>query len=87
MYMKDVKVQNKIGLHARPATFFIQKANEYKSAIWVEREERRVNAKSLLGVLSLGIVGGASISILADGPDEQDAVNGLVQLIETGFAE
>ena len=50
MYMKDVKVQNKIGLHARPATFFIQKANEYKSAIWVEREERRVNAKSLLGV-------------------------------------
>ena len=81
MYMKDVKVQNKIGLHARPATFFIQKANEYKSAIWVEREERRVNAKSL------GIVGGASIRILADGPDEQDAVNGLVQLIETGFAE
>ena len=79
MYMKDVKVQNKIGLHARPATFFIQ--------IWVEREERRVNAKSLLGVLSLGIVGGASIRILADGPDEQDAVNGLVQLIETGFAE
>ena len=87
MYMKDVKVQNKIGLHARPATFFIQKANEYKSAIWVESEERRVNAKSLLGVLSLGIVGGASIRILADGPDEQDAVNGLVQLIETGFAE
>ena len=87
MYMKDVKVQNKIGLHARPATFFIQKANEYKSAIWVEREERRVNAKSLLGVLSLGSVGGASIRILADGPDEQDAVNGLVQLIETGFAE
>ena len=87
MYMKDVKVQNKIGLHARPATFFIQKANEYKSAIWVEREERRVNAKSLLCVLSLGIVGGASIRILADGPDEQDAVNGLVQLIETGFAE
>ena len=87
MYMKDVKVQNKIGLHARPATFFIQKANEYKSAIWVEREERRVNAKSLLGVLSLGIVGGASIRILADGPDERDAVNGLVQLIETGFAE
>ena len=87
MYMKDVKVQNKIGLHARPATFFIKKANEYKSAIWVEREERRVNAKSLLGVLSLGIVGGASIRILADGPDEQDAVNGLVQLIETGFAE
>ena len=52
MYVKDVTVQNQVGLHARPATFFIQKANEFKSSIWVEKEERRVNAKSLLGVLS-----------------------------------
>ena len=59
MCMKDVEVKNQVGLHARPATFFIQKANEYKSSIWVEKEERRVNAKSLLGILSLGIVGGA----------------------------
>ena len=58
MYVKDVLVQNQVGLHARPATFFIQKANEFKSSIWVEKEERRVNAKSLLGVLSLGIMGG-----------------------------
>ena len=56
MFVKDVMVQNQVGLHARPATFFIQKANEFKSSIWVEKEERRVNAKSLLGVLSLGIV-------------------------------
>ena len=55
MFVKEVAVQNQVGLHARPATFFIQKANEYKSSIWVEKEERRVNAKSLLGVLSLGI--------------------------------
>ena len=61
---KDVLVQNQVGLHARPATFFIQKANEFKSSIWVEKDERRVNAKSLLGVLSLGIVGGTSIDIL-----------------------
>ncbi len=87
MYMKDVIVQNQIGLHARPATFFIQKANEFKSSIWVEREERRVNAKSLLGVLSLGIVGGASIRIIADGTDEQAAVAALVKLIESGFVE
>ncbi len=87
MYMKDVNVQNQIGLHARPATFFIQKANEFKSSIWVEKEERRVNAKSLLGVLSLGIVGGTSIRIIADGSDEQTAVDSLVKLIETGFAE
>ena len=84
---KDVLVQNQVGLHARPATFFIQKANEFKSSIWVEKDERRVNAKSLLGVLSLGIVGGTSIDIIADGSDEQEAVDSLVALIESGFAE
>lgn len=87
MFMKDVNVQNQIGLHARPATFFIQKANEFKSSIWIEKDERRVNAKSLLGVLSLGIVGGTAIRIIADGADEQAAVNALVKLVETGFAE
>ena len=84
---KEVLVQNQVGLHARPATFFIQKANEYKSSIWVEKEERRVNAKSLLGVLSLGIVGGTSIRIIADGPDEEEAVENLVDLVKSGFAE
>ena len=87
MFVKDVEVQNQVGLHARPATFFIQKANEYKSSIGVEKEERRVNAKSLLGVLSLGIVGGTSIRIIADGADEEKAVNDLVKLVESGFAE
>ncbi len=87
MLVKDVVVQNKVGLHARPATFFIQKANEYNSSIWVEKEERRVNAKSLLGVLSLGIVGGTGIRIIADGSDEVAAVDSLVQLIQSGFAE
>ena len=87
MYSKEVYVQNHVGLHARPATFFIQKANEYKASVWVEKEERRVNAKSLLGVLSLGIVGGTTIKIIADGADEQEAVDALVKLVETGFAE
>ena len=87
MYVKDVTVQNQVGLHARPATFFIQKANEFKSSIWVEKDERRVNAKSLLGVLSLGIVGGTTIKILADGSDEVAAVDGLVKLVESGFSE
>lgn len=87
MYVKDVLVQNQVGLHARPATFFIQKANEFRSSIWVEREERRVNAKSLLGVLSLGIVGGTNIRIIADGADEEAAVDGLVALVESGFTE
>ena len=87
MYVKEVLVQNKAGLHARPATFLIQKANEYKATIWVEKEERRVNAKSLLGVLSLGIIGGTTIKIIADGSDETDAVEGLAALVESGFAE
>ena len=67
MYTKEATVNNQVGLHARPATFFIQKANEFKSSIWVEKEERRVNAKSLLGVLSLGIVQGTVIQLIADG--------------------
>ena len=87
MLSKDVVVQNQVGLHARPATFFIQKANEFKASIWVEKEERRVNAKSLLGVLSLGIVGNTAIRVIADGADEEAAVEALVKLVESGFAE
>ncbi|MCL1866517.1 MAG: HPr family phosphocarrier protein [Oscillospiraceae bacterium] len=87
MFVKEVDVKNQVGLHARPATFFIQKANEYKSSIWVEKEERRVNAKSLLGILSLGIVKGSAIRIIADGADEQIAVEGLIKLVESGFVE
>ena len=87
MYSKDVMVQNQVGLHERPATFFIQKANEFRSSIWIEKEERRVNAKSLLGILSLGIIGGTQIKIIADGADEQAAVNALVELVESGFSE
>ncbi len=79
--------RSQVGLHARPATFFIQKANEFKSSIWVEKDERRVNAKSLLGVLSLGITRGVNITILADGADEEDAVNALVELVSSNFAE
>lgn len=86
MYMKEVVVQNQVGLHARPAAFFIQKANEFKSSIWVESEDRKVNVKSLLGVLSLGITKGLTITIIADGPDEEDAVNNLVDLISYNFA-
>lgn len=87
MIVKDVTVQNQVGLHARPATFFIQKANEFRSSIWVEKEERRANAKSLLGVLSLGITGGTDIRIIADGQDENEAVEALANLVISGFAE
>ena len=87
MISREVQITNSIGLHARPATYFIQKANEFKSSIWVEKEDRRVNAKSLLGVLSLGIVKGTPVTIIADGSDEEEAVSALSALIVSDFAE
>ena len=84
---KEVTINNQVGLHARPATFFIQKANEFKSSIWIERDERRVNAKSLLGVLSLGIVKGTTVNIVADGVDENEAIATLSALIDSDFSE
>ena len=85
MISRDVTIINTSGLHARPATFFIQKANSFRSTIWVEKDDRRVNAKSLLGVLSLGIAKGMSITLIADGQDEQEALDGLAALIDSGF--
>ncbi len=87
MFSKEVVVNNQVGLHARPATFFIQKATEYKSTIWIAKDERKVNAKSLLGVLSLGIIKGTNITLSAEGPDEEAAVNGLYELIDTDFID
>jgi len=87
MVTQEVTINNEVGLHARPATFFIQKANEFKSGIWVEKDERRVNAKSLLGVLSLGITKGTTIPLLADGSDEKEAVAALSELVSGNFGE
>ncbi|NLL39660.1 MAG: HPr family phosphocarrier protein [Clostridiales bacterium] len=87
MYIKPAYIDNEEGLHARPATFFIQKANEFESNIWIEKDERRVNAKSLLGVLSLGITKGMEFTIIGEGPDEKEAVDTLVELCATNFAE
>ena len=87
MVSGEVRVNNAVGLHARPATFFIQRANSFKSSIWVEKDDGRVNAKSLLGVLSLGIVKGTDITIVADGADEDEADKTLVSVIESNFIE
>ena len=87
MISREVTITNTIGLHARPATFFIQKANSFKSGIWVEKDDRRVNEKSLLGVLSLGIAKGMTITIIADGTDEKTAVDALCDLIDSAFEE
>ena len=81
MVTQEVTINNEVGLHARPATFFIQKANEFKSSIWVEVEDRKINAKSLLGVLSMGITKGTRVSIIAEGPDEEEAVKALTDML------
>ena len=87
MISREVTITNTIGLHARPATFFIQKANGFQSSVWVEKEDRKVNAKSLLGVLSLGIAQGMTIKLIAEGADESEALDALEDLINTGFRE
>lgn len=87
MKTREVVITNASGLHARPATFFIQKANCYKSTILIEKDDRKVNAKSLLGVLSLGIAKGMTVKITAEGQDEDSALEGLVSLVNSGFNE
>lgn len=81
MVSREITIVNDVGLHARPATFFIQKANTFKASVWIEKDDRRVNAKSLLGVLSMGVVKGTLVTLIADGEDEDLALDGLEQLI------
>ncbi len=87
MCSRNIVVQNQVGLHSRSATYFINEANKFRSSIWVEKEERKANAKSLLGVLSLGVTGGNDIKIIADGPDDEAAVEALCGLIRSGLIE
>lgn len=87
MISRDVTIVNSMGLHARPATFFVQSAHKYKSSIWVESGDRKVNAKSLLGILSLGIAKGMTVTLSADGFDEEEAIANLEKLIDSGIGE
>ncbi len=82
MFKKDVVVRCVSGLHNKQVAYFVQKANEFKSAIWLESENRKMNAKSLLGIVSLGIVTDAKVTLIATGPDEEEAVNALEALLQ-----
>ena len=82
MFSKEVTVRCESGLHNRQATYFVQKANEFDSAIYVELGQRKMNAKSLLGIMSMGIVTGAVVTLGASGPDEEAAVNSLEELLQ-----
>ncbi len=87
MFQQSVTVKNKTGLHARPAALFVQKANKFKSEVFIEKEGKKVNAKSIMGVMSLAVSQGTPIIISAQGEDEVNAVNDLVELIESKFGE
>ncbi|MEW9123544.1 MAG: HPr family phosphocarrier protein [Thermotaleaceae bacterium] len=82
MLQKQVIVVNKLGLHARPAALFVQMANKFISDITLEKGTKKINAKSIMGVMSLGVGKGEQITIHVDGPDEQEALEALVNLIE-----
>ena len=82
MINKEVVVRCESGLHNRQATYFVQKANEFDSSIWIESEARRMNAKSLLGIMSMGIITGATVTLSADGSDAEAAVNALEALLQ-----
>lgn len=82
MYSEKTVVKCESGLHNKQATYFIQKANEFKSSIWIEVEERKINAKSLLGVLSMGIMTGTTVTLMAEGSDEEEAVRVLSAMLE-----
>ena len=82
MFNKEVIVRCESGLHNKQVTYFVQKANEFKSSVWLESENRRMNAKSLLGIMSLGIVTGAMVTLSAEGPDAEDAVNALDTMLQ-----
>ena len=82
MFNKEVIVRCESGLHNRQATYFVQKANEFESNIWVESGSRKMNAKSLLGIMSLGIVTGSKIMLSAAGPDAEAAINALEVLLQ-----
>ena len=81
MYKKDVVVRCESGLHNKQATYFVQKANEFDSSIWLESDNRKMNAKSLLGIMSLGIVTGSTVNLIASGADAEEAVNALEALL------
>ena len=82
MFKKDIVVRCESGLHNRQATYFVQKANEFQSSIWLESKNRKMNAKSLLGIMSLGVITGAAITLTAVGPDEEAAVTALEELLQ-----
>lgn len=87
MKTRTLTVPNKLGIHARPAALIVRKASEYRSEVFISNGVDEVNAKSIMGVMTLAAAGGTRISVSTDGPDEDAALEGVCAVIETGFGE
>ena len=87
MTSKTVTIKNRAGIHARPAALIVNTANQYESEIFLEKETMRINSKSIMGIITLGASYKSSISIMAEGPDENDAVEAIAKLFENRFEE
>lgn len=87
MYKKDVTLKNETGLHARPASLFVKEASKYTSEVKVIKEGREYNAKSIMGILSMGAAKGDNITIAAEGEDAKEAIDSLVDLVNSKFGE
>lgn len=87
MISREVKVKSKVGLHARPAAIFVQTANNYSSDISVEKNGKKVNGKSIMGIMSLGVANGENIVITVNGLDEKEAMEGLLSILENTLSD
>ena len=87
MVSKEITILNATGLHARPASMFVQEAGKYKSEIYIMKGEKKINAKSIMGIMAGGLSKGTDIIIEAEGEDEQAAVDALVGLVLSKFGE
>ena len=87
MHRAEALIVNKLGLHARPSARITQLATKFRSEVWMTKGARRINAKSIMGVMMLAAAKGSTIVVEADGPDEQEAVAALCELFATGFGE
>jgi phosphocarrier protein len=87
MQQRQIEIANKLGLHARASAKLTQLAGKYKSDVWISRDGRRVNAKSIMGVMMLAAARGSTVTLETDGPDEHEAIDAIVQLIESRFDE
>lgn len=87
MIEMKVGITNPVGLHARPAAIFVQTAGKFESNIWLVKGDKKVNAKSIMGLMSLAISSGTEVTIGAEGEDEEQAVNELIELVQSGFGD